>query len=1054
MKNQTTEVAINTRTAWRPILKPVARLLIAAQLALVLQPLSVLAQDKGQAPVNPAAQAQLTRLAQWDQKLQQAKANKGKTPADAVSDKLAQAQELVVQLKSAHTPNKPDKYQQLKGLLAKINAGAADVRAEFAKIRAELQQKKLPAQILARHDEAVAQFEQRAAQFAQISGKAASDDQRVGELAAFFDKHPSKRKPGKLDPKKLPWSTPEPNKRAPAETKTAWFRNLYGDQKVQLAQAGGSIGPLQFTTLPEASQAPTLADLAETDEVQLTPEIRAKAQELGNNPVNIYNWVRNSIEWAPTAGAIQSAQDTLDKKRGNATDTASLLIALLRAAGIPARYQWGTIDVDAAKAQNWVGGATKPGAALQILSQGGIAARGLAAGGRIATIRMEHVWVSAYVNWSPSRGSRNASTAQHVNPNGNLNAWVPLDGSFKQYSYAPGMDLKTAVPLDTQALLDAAKQGATVNEAEGWVQNLNQAAIQSQLTDYQNRLKAYIDSTATGANSTVGDVIGKKIISQRVQSLLAGVAPYPIVVQTVQASAIPGNLQHKFTYSLYPSQTDQAEGIALLTYTEKTSKLVGKRLTLSYVPASQADADLIASYLPQPHPDGSPIQPNELPTSLPGYLIRLKAQINLDGQVVAQASNSVQMGADLYSMGGFTQLYDTSQWDLTSEESNVAGNATAIGISAGGIGAGQLNQLKARLTSAQSALQLGNTTNLSGEQLSGDLLTATIWSWFAAAESHNRLSQNQAGVIENPALSYGLFHAVANPITSWGVIRRVRFPGVNMDIGHARNLTWTKDNDPSKWVGYNRLRGQYMSALEHAVPERFFNNPSQCNSQGRTTTNPSLPTCPQGISAMKALALAAQAGQKVYTITGEVYHNNSNIVSVGLSAHSESTRNRVQQALDVGYEVTIHEAPIAQDGWSGAGFTLIDPITGAGGYLIEGGSSGGNLTWSDVGDGVMFFIEIIASYLGEAASGLKSLFGKLIGHVLLLKDVVEINDKCDGLQVAGVAAFIIGLSLALGKLLALASSAGFPLLLMLLLVICAVVLVKHLQEGAVRYCKS
>lgn len=86
-----------------------------------------------------------------------------------------------------------------------------------------------------------------------------------------------------------------------------------------------------------------------------------------------------------------------------------------------------------------------------------------------------------------------------------------MDASFKQYSYTQGMDLKTAVPLDANALLNAAQSGATVNAQEGWVQNLNQAVIQSQLTDYQNRLTDCINSTSTGANSTVGDVIGKKM---------------------------------------------------------------------------------------------------------------------------------------------------------------------------------------------------------------------------------------------------------------------------------------------------------------------------------------------------------------------------------------------------------------------------------------------------------------------------------------------------------------------------------------------------------------
>ena len=40
-----------------------------------------------------------------------------------------------------------------------------------------------------------------------------------------------------------------------------------------------------------------------------------------------------------------------------------------------------------------------------------------------------------------------------------------------------------------------------------------------------------------------------------------------------------------------------------------------------------------------------------------------------------------------------------------------------------------------------------------------------------------RMGQNKIGVVENPGLSYGLFHAVAQPVYSWGVVRRVESPG-------------------------------------------------------------------------------------------------------------------------------------------------------------------------------------------------------------------------------------------------------------------------------------
>ena len=244
---------------------------------------------------------------------------------------------------------------------------------------------------------------------------------------------------------------------------------------------------------------------------------------------------------------------------------------------------------------------------------------------------------------------------------------------------------------------------------------------------------------------------------------------------------------------------------------------------------------------------------------------------------------------------------------------------------------------KTRLEAVKGQLQANNRQNLTGEQILGDLLTAVIWSWFAAAESHNRLSQNQAHVIENPGLSYGLFHAVADPVYSWGVVRQVKFPGVNIDVGHMRNITWAKNNDPQKWINYNRLQGQYMSALEHAVPEKFFNNPAQCNNYDNSSPTAGLPDCPQGISAVKAIGLAAAQGQKIYTITQKVYNDNPNIVNNALSAHSYGTQSRIQSALDAGYEVTVHERPITQNGWMGAGFISIDPTTGAGAYTIEGG---------------------------------------------------------------------------------------------------------------------
>ena len=114
---------------------------------------------------------------------------------------------------------------------------------------------------------------------------------------------------------------------------------------------------------------------------------------------------------------------------------------MLRASDIPARYVYGTVQIPIEKVMNWVGGVEVPEAALQLLAQGGIPSTGLATGGKIVAVKLEHVWVEAWVDFQPSRG------AKHIEGD----TWVPMDGSFKQYVYTAGMDLLAAVPFDIEA---------------------------------------------------------------------------------------------------------------------------------------------------------------------------------------------------------------------------------------------------------------------------------------------------------------------------------------------------------------------------------------------------------------------------------------------------------------------------------------------------------------------------------------------------------------------------------------------------------------------------
>ena len=248
-------------------------------------------------------------------------------------------------------------------------------------------------------------------------------------------------------------------------------------------------------------------------------------------------------------------------------------------------------------------------------------------------------------------------------------------------------------------------------------------------------------------------------------------------------------------------------------------------------------------------------------------------------------------------------------------------------------------------------------------------IQSNIWSYFADLQSHGRIASTQAtqtsaqgisGMYDRPALSYGLFHAHAQPIKLLGQFATgVSFKGVMMDVGHLRHNRWVKDTslpinqwnqtDPNanettealkRYAAYNRIRGQYSSALEHAIPERFFNDTTQCNPPGSdaTTTpayDPIKPACTEGISAVKAIAIAASQGQRVFTITQA-----NAAQAIPQLSHRASVIEEVQSAVAAGKEVTIHESTITANGWSGAGYTVIDPQTGMGSYLIEGGARG------------------------------------------------------------------------------------------------------------------
>jgi len=901
----------------------------------------------------------------------------------------------------------------------------------FEEDSAHIEKYKLSDVIKQRHDEAQAKFSKEAADVqAQLAAMQVVDNKTLPTLAQQLLAHLASLKPKPartFDPKNLPFKVGNGKVRNP-KTNTRELHDLLNphlkltstalpvehrkqeitaqelalidkasreggryDGKLDAVQVA-SVGSLGGMLAVSTYMPPTTADVAATEDAQITPAIQALAAQLNNNPVQIYNWVRNTIKWTPTFGSIQGGQATLDKQSGNSFDTASLLISLLRAAGIPSRYVYGTIDVPVDKLQNWIGGTVDPNAALNILGQGGVPNLGLAQGGAIKAVRLETVWVEAFVDAYPSRGAKDSHPA----------VWVPMDPSFKQYTYTSGMDVANQVPFDGAGFLQQAKQGATIDNTNGFVQNLNSQNVSAAVTAYQTQVQSWVNSQNT--NPTAGDLLGSKAIQVVNPSVLPTGLPYKVEAVGAAYSALPTNLRHQFTYSLYESQDAIANDSPMMSFQDFTSNLAEKKITLIFTPSTSNDLAALKSYLPQPHSDGTPIQPSELPKSIPAYNINVTPELLVEGQVIATGS-SVPLGTSLLGQGGFTTP-DLSNWDLTQED-HIAGRYSALGLSLGGIVPAQLDAVNARLASTKAALKAGDLSQITGENMSGDMLIAAIWGYHASVESFSRIAQKQAGIVENSGLSYGFIHRDISPVEKYGVITAVTFPGTLIDVSHLRWLSYAADNTVSKWIGYNLMRGHHASAMEHAAIERFTNDPSQNSSS-------------QAVSAVKALAMASQLGQKIYNI------NSSNIAQIAQLQQSDATIADITNAVNNGKQVTIHQSPFSFEGQNWTGYTVIDPATGSGAYLIEGGSRGASepspawdflaSTLGGIVDAILAVAKLLATDLAylyeEPTLGLfkvGELTGALVGINLIVQIVRTLanDDLSTGGKIATILANLV-----------------------------------------------
>lgn len=372
------------------------------------------------------------------------------------------------------------------------------------------------------------------------------------------------------------------------------------------------------------------ADTAASAEAPITSEISSLAESLQWNPVLIYEWVKNNVETEWYWGVMKGAEETLRQRSGNSADQSALLVSLLRASGFPARFVKGTIEffpgIDQAKEAT---GIADPVKIADFLRKAGIPFKPVIAGGGIANLQLDHVWVECQIPYSNYRGAV-------VDDFGK--SWLGLDTTIKSAGYTRN------TPLDIPVSVGASVPGEYLPGVQD----------QTPLEMLKAKAGTYLDANQPG--KTWQDLLATQRLNQDIQKILPSSMQFKQVAITGEYTELPVDLRHRVRFSA------TANGNELFSMGLDAMQLSNRRIALGYEPESVEDQQIIDSY------GGL--------DNTPSYLVRLRPVIKLDGERVVVARDGLPMG------GEFTLTTDMLGPNGTESvtTSQVVGNLAVIGI--------------------------------------------------------------------------------------------------------------------------------------------------------------------------------------------------------------------------------------------------------------------------------------------------------------------------------------------------------------------------------------
>ena len=534
-------------------------------------------------------------------------------------------------------------------------------------------------------------------------------------------------------------------------------------RQAQLAQRQPTLSPTiqpSYLNPTDGSAVPTPADLAATDEVQLTDEILQQASTLNYDYIRIYEFVRNQIRTEWYAGSMKGAVGTLRQGSGNDVDQATLLIALFRASGLPCRYEHGVIELPIEDVMTSLG-LTDPTQATTALTRAGVAYNLVVRGGRVAAVDLEHTWVTAQVPYTNYRGAV-------VDASGKT--WVPLAPAVKHF------DVTAATQIFTST-----GQSATAE--------ISSYLSQPQALDPLSLIRQQITSAlqTQGSSASYQSQLGSSAVTSVTLGLLPNTLPVGVVAVTEEAAALSN--AHRQLVEFVVRQGAGSTAPAIIDYTVSLATVASERVTLSYIPATVDDQTTVDGFGGLDY--------------TPAYLVKLRPQIKVDGQTKAVGSDSVDTGVPLAFEIHLTAPFGT---DGVSE-TVISGGYQAVGLYA---------QKVARVIPASNPAD----TEYTAASLLDNIVTTYSDSW---NQAETELSGLLDVAVVHPWPTVAVVGNALKVDTVLGRPMQLEWQGVSLDATLRISEPVARDATPAdaaqQWMRLSALQG---SVLEHQVFENQF----------------------------------------------------------------------------------------------------------------------------------------------------------------------------------------------------------------------------------------